>query len=194
MYEFKKLKPQLVLRKNGHSFIFPYEIGKEEIVLDAAITLANDPNSDFDWFDAAVLSFKLTQHLLNKDVIKVPEGAVGFLIACRCGKLVPYNHYRFVNVITHPDLYEKVWKREINTYHCLSCGFHEELVEPFWYSDPRLNIEIFVSPKDVTILGEKPGISLEEYSHHLELFEDVVEIVYGYDELVEKLRQYYAKQ
>ncbi len=33
-------------------------------LLDALITQAKDKRTEFDWFDAAVLSFKLTQSLI----------------------------------------------------------------------------------------------------------------------------------
>ena len=34
--------------------------------LDALVLQATDNGTDFDWFDAAVLSFKLTQSLINQ--------------------------------------------------------------------------------------------------------------------------------
>lgn len=55
---------QLVLNKGSEKFIFRYESGHEDILLDALITQAKDKRTEFDWFDAAVLSFKLTQSLI----------------------------------------------------------------------------------------------------------------------------------
>jgi len=55
---------QLVLNKGGEKFIFRYESGHEDNLLDALITQAKDKRTEFDWFDAAVLSFKLTQSLI----------------------------------------------------------------------------------------------------------------------------------
>lgn len=55
---------QLVLNKGGEKFIFRYETGHEDHLLDALITQAKDKRTEFDWFDAAVLSFKLTQSLI----------------------------------------------------------------------------------------------------------------------------------
>jgi hypothetical protein len=55
---------QLVLNKGGEKFIFRYESGREDDLLDALITQAKDKRTEFDWFDAAVLSFKLTQSLI----------------------------------------------------------------------------------------------------------------------------------
>ena len=55
---------QLVLNKGSEKFIFRYEAGQEDNLLDALITQAKDKRTEFDWFDAAVLSFKLTQSLI----------------------------------------------------------------------------------------------------------------------------------
>ena len=57
-------KRQLVLNKGTEKFIFRYEAGHEDDLLDALIDQAKDQRTDFDWFDAAVLSFKLTQSLI----------------------------------------------------------------------------------------------------------------------------------
>ena len=56
-----KMKRQLVLNKGAEKFIFRYDKGRENELLDALIEQAKDKRIDFDWFDAAVLSFKLTQ-------------------------------------------------------------------------------------------------------------------------------------
>ena len=57
---------QLVLNKGKEKFIFRYENGREDELLDALIEQAKDKRMDFDWFDAAVLSFKLTQSLIGQ--------------------------------------------------------------------------------------------------------------------------------
>lgn len=62
----KKLKRQLVLNKGAERFIFRYENGCEDELLDALIDQAKDKRTNFDWFDAAVLSFKLTQLLVGQ--------------------------------------------------------------------------------------------------------------------------------
>lgn len=61
-----KIKRQLVLNKGLEKFIFRYENGREDELLDALIEQAKDNRTDFDWFDAAVLSFKLTQSLIGQ--------------------------------------------------------------------------------------------------------------------------------
>jgi len=62
----KKTTRQLVLNKGAEKFIFRYENGREDKLLDALIEQAKDKRTDFDWFDAAVLSFKLTQSLIGQ--------------------------------------------------------------------------------------------------------------------------------
>ncbi len=61
-----KMKRQLVLNKGAEKFIFRYDKGREDELLDALIEQAKDKRVDFDWFDAAVLSFKLTQSLIGQ--------------------------------------------------------------------------------------------------------------------------------
>lgn len=60
----QKAKRQLVLNKGSEKFIFRYDCGCEDKLLDALIEQARDSRTNFDWFDAAVLSFKLTQSLM----------------------------------------------------------------------------------------------------------------------------------
>ena len=62
----RRMKRQLVLNKGCEKFIFRYENGGEDELLDALIDRARDKRTDFDWFDAAVLSFKLTQSLIGQ--------------------------------------------------------------------------------------------------------------------------------
>lgn len=57
---------QLILAKGAEKFIFRYESGSEDLLLDALVAQAKDNRTDFDWFDAAVLSFKLTQSLISE--------------------------------------------------------------------------------------------------------------------------------
>jgi len=57
---------QLALNKGTEKFIFRYESGDEDRLLDALIEQAKDKRTDFDWVDAAVLSFKLTQSLIGQ--------------------------------------------------------------------------------------------------------------------------------
>ncbi len=59
-------KKQLVLNKGSEKYIFRYEKGSEGQLLDALVASAMDEKVDFDWFDAAVLSFKLTQSLIQQ--------------------------------------------------------------------------------------------------------------------------------
>lgn len=62
----ENIKKQLVLNKGSEKFIFRYEKGYEGQLLDALVAAATDNKTNFDWFDAAVLSFKLTQSLIHQ--------------------------------------------------------------------------------------------------------------------------------
>lgn len=57
---------QLVLTKGAEKYVFRYEPGSEDSLLDALVAQAKDGRTNFDWFDAAVLSFKLTQSLISE--------------------------------------------------------------------------------------------------------------------------------
>ncbi|KPK72094.1 MAG: hypothetical protein AMJ79_16020 [Phycisphaerae bacterium SM23_30] len=59
-------KKELSLLKGNQKFLFRYEPGSEEAVLDAFVDMAHDRNQDFDWFDAAVLSFQLSKNLVEE--------------------------------------------------------------------------------------------------------------------------------
>jgi len=72
--KMKKNKRQLVLNKGSEKFIFRYDRGCEDQLLDALIEQAKDRQTDFDWFDAAVLSFKLTQSLIGQADELLREG------------------------------------------------------------------------------------------------------------------------
>lgn len=60
------VKKQLILNKGSEKFIFRYQEGNEGQLLDAFVCSAANPQTTFDWFDAAVLSFKLTQSLIGE--------------------------------------------------------------------------------------------------------------------------------
>jgi hypothetical protein len=64
--KMKRAMRQLVLNKGRQKFIFRYQAGHENELLDALIEQARDKRTDFDWFDAAVLSFKLAQSLIGQ--------------------------------------------------------------------------------------------------------------------------------
>ncbi len=59
-------KRQLFLNKGTEKFIFRFDCGCEDELLDVLIEQARGKKTDFDWFDAAVLSFKLTQSLIGQ--------------------------------------------------------------------------------------------------------------------------------
>ena len=59
-------KKQLVLNKGSERYIFRYDSGQEGALLESLVAAATDQRTDFDWFDAAVLSFRLTQSLIGQ--------------------------------------------------------------------------------------------------------------------------------
>jgi len=65
---------ELSLQKGEQRYIFRYEPGREETVLDSFVDMANERQNDFDWFDAAVLSFQLSKHLVEEaDKLLCPQ-------------------------------------------------------------------------------------------------------------------------
>ncbi len=56
----------LSLVKGQQHFCFRYEVGGESQVLDALVEMVNRRELSFDWFDAAVLSHQLGQHLAKE--------------------------------------------------------------------------------------------------------------------------------
>jgi len=62
----KRPQRQLVLNKGAEKFIFRYEQGREDELLDAMIEQVKHKRTGFDWFDAAVLSYKLTETLIGR--------------------------------------------------------------------------------------------------------------------------------
>ena len=54
---------QLSLVKNDERFVFRYQTGQEAEVIDAVASLASNGSSEFDWFDAAVLSYQMGRRL-----------------------------------------------------------------------------------------------------------------------------------
>ena len=63
------------LMKGKDHFCFRYEVGEESAVLDALIKMVNRRDISFDWFDAAVLSHQLGQHLAKELKAFLPKKA-----------------------------------------------------------------------------------------------------------------------
>ena len=53
----------LRLSKNGHEFVVRYEVGDEPTVLLSLTDMVRRRDVPFDWFDAAVMSHQLGEHL-----------------------------------------------------------------------------------------------------------------------------------
>ncbi len=65
----------LSLVKGSHQFCFKYEVGQEQKVLDALVEMVHQRDVPFDWFDAAVLSHQLGQHLAKELKAFLPKKA-----------------------------------------------------------------------------------------------------------------------
>jgi hypothetical protein len=65
----------LSLVKGREHFCFRYQTGDECKVLDALVEMVNGRKHAFDWFDAAVLSHQLGQHLAKELKAYLPKKA-----------------------------------------------------------------------------------------------------------------------
>ncbi len=62
---------QLSLVKGKHRYVFRYQTGREADIIASFASLAADEETDFDWFDAAVLSYQMGRRL-ELDLEQVP--------------------------------------------------------------------------------------------------------------------------
>jgi len=67
---------QVSLVKGAHRYIFRYTSGDEAQIIDAFVELADDNESEFDWFDAAVLSYQMGKQL-DADFEQINASAPG---------------------------------------------------------------------------------------------------------------------
>ena len=65
----------LDLVKGNHQFRFTYEVGQEQAMLDVLVELVHRSDVAFDWFDAAVLSHQIGQHLAKEIKKYLPKKA-----------------------------------------------------------------------------------------------------------------------
>jgi hypothetical protein len=63
---------QLSLVKSGHRYVFRYPAGREADIIASFAEMAADPQTGFDWFDAAVLSYQMGRRL-EMDLEKVAD-------------------------------------------------------------------------------------------------------------------------
>ena len=61
------LDGKVELVKGKHRYIFRYQQGAELQALDAFVSLASNAQSEFDWFDAAVLSYQISRNFHESD-------------------------------------------------------------------------------------------------------------------------------
>jgi hypothetical protein len=67
------LMKTLSLVKGRHHFCFRYEAGQEAGVLESLVELVHRRDIPFDWFDAAILSHQLGQHLAKELKAYLPK-------------------------------------------------------------------------------------------------------------------------
>ncbi len=65
----------LSLVKGNQQFCFRYQVGEEAKVLESLVEMVNRRELPFDWFDAAVLSHQLGQHLAKELKAYLPKKA-----------------------------------------------------------------------------------------------------------------------
>jgi len=54
---------QLSMVKGEHRYVFRYSRGREAQVINAFVKMADDNRTEFDWFDAAVLSYQMGKQM-----------------------------------------------------------------------------------------------------------------------------------
>ena len=54
---------QLSLDKGTHRYVFRYQAGREADIIASFASMATDAEHEFDWFDAAVLSYQMGRRL-----------------------------------------------------------------------------------------------------------------------------------
>ncbi len=54
---------QISLVKGSQRYVFRYGSGDEPQIIDSFINLADDADNEFDWFDAAVLSYQMGKQM-----------------------------------------------------------------------------------------------------------------------------------
>lgn len=57
---------EISLIKPPHHYVIRYDEGDEAVAIDALVQMVHDPRLNFDWFDAAVMSHQLGQHLAKE--------------------------------------------------------------------------------------------------------------------------------
>ncbi|MGF1634677.1 MAG: hypothetical protein ACFCVE_12560 [Phycisphaerae bacterium] len=63
----------LSLIKESHQYCLRYEVGQERMVLQSLANMVGRRESDFDWFDAAVMSHQLGRHLSKELAAHMPK-------------------------------------------------------------------------------------------------------------------------
>lgn len=54
---------EILIVRASERYVFRYPSGAELELIDAIVALAADPRVEFDWFDAALCSYRVGRHL-----------------------------------------------------------------------------------------------------------------------------------
>jgi len=65
------LQTASLITRTGERFIFRWEDGKEALFFDALKEQAKNPESNFDWFDANVLSYLIQMNPILGQALNV---------------------------------------------------------------------------------------------------------------------------
>ncbi|NLE30611.1 MAG: hypothetical protein GX629_13175 [Phycisphaerae bacterium] len=57
---------QISLVKGAQRYVFRYSPGNEPEIIETFVDLADDIESEFDWFDAAVLSYQMGKQMTRQ--------------------------------------------------------------------------------------------------------------------------------
>src|SRR6266702_8813385 len=63
----------LSLVKGDQYYCFRYQVGQESKLLDALVEMVHKKQTNFDWFDAAILSHQLGRHLAKELKAYMPK-------------------------------------------------------------------------------------------------------------------------
>lgn len=121
--------------------------------------------------------------LLNNHDVECPN----------CGNNENVYLHSSVNIQVDPKLLKAVIKRKINNFQCSRCHTFYELIDRFLFVDMKKGKWIWVYPfannKDRTLIVDQLKTSVVEKMSNIinEISGAQMEVVFGYDELFEKL-------
>lgn len=75
MGQVNETTKQIEVSKGDQRFVMRYDVGQESRVLDELIAMVHKRELGFDWYDAAVMSHALGQHLAKEAKSFLPKKA-----------------------------------------------------------------------------------------------------------------------